>query len=162
MISTGAGGGGEVASDPLLSTATSITVAWLGNVNTTVDPEQAAGALLAILDALRASGEQAEAAAEGQGRPPSAKMIAETLADPAHIVSLLDGKPYKSLRRHLAVRGISPEDYRQRFGLDPSYPMVSRGYSERRREIAKRAGLGTRLRATADDSAASRQSRSNG
>jgi predicted transcriptional regulator len=44
---------------------------------------------------------------------------------PDHIISLEDGKPYKSLKRHLGTRGLSPEQYRQKWGLPHDYPMVA-------------------------------------
>lgn len=58
------------------------------------------------------------------------------------IVSFIDGRTYKTLKRHLASYGLTPETYRERFGLDKNYPMVAPSYAERRSTIAKRAGLG--------------------
>ncbi len=55
---------------------------------------------------------------------------------------MIDGKPYKTLRRHLATNGLTPEEYRDRYGLRPDYPMVSETYSESRRAMAKKIGLG--------------------
>jgi predicted transcriptional regulator len=68
----------------------------------------------------------------------------QSLSSSAHIISMLDGKPYKTLRRHLAGHGLTPEEYRQRFGLKPDYPMVARDYSERRSAMAKASGLGVK------------------
>lgn len=62
---------------------------------------------------------------------------------PGHIVSLIDGRPYKMLRRHLATNGLTPEEYRARYGLPADYPMVARDYAEKRRQLAKDIGLGT-------------------
>jgi predicted transcriptional regulator len=61
---------------------------------------------------------------------------------PDHIISLEDGKPYKSLKRHLTTRGLSPEQYRQKWGLPPDYPMVAATYAAQRSELAKSIGLG--------------------
>jgi predicted transcriptional regulator len=55
---------------------------------------------------------------------------------------MIDGKPYKTLRRHLATHGLTPEEYRERYGLKPDYPMVAESYSESRRAMAKKIGLG--------------------
>lgn len=63
---------------------------------------------------------------------------------PGHIVSLIDGKPYKMLKRHLATNGLTPEEYRARYGLSADYPMVARDYAEKRRTLAKSIGLGTK------------------
>jgi len=60
------------------------------------------------------------------------------------IISFEDNKPYKTLRRHLAVRGLTPEQYREKWGLPKDYPMVSPAYSEARSSMAKALGLGAR------------------
>jgi predicted transcriptional regulator len=68
--------------------------------------------------------------------------IRKSLASPDHILSLVDGKPYKTLKRHLATNGLTPEQYRERYNLPQSYPMVAKSYSEARRAVAARLGLG--------------------
>ena len=55
---------------------------------------------------------------------------------------MIDGKPYNTLRRHLATNGLTPEQYRERYNLKADYPMVSETYSESRRAMAKKIGLG--------------------
>ncbi|MBB6468590.1 putative transcriptional regulator [Aminobacter lissarensis] len=59
-----------------------------------------------------------------------------------HLISLEDGKRYKTLRRHLTIRGLTPDDYRAKWGLPRDYPMVAPSYSARRSEMAKSLGLG--------------------
>ncbi len=59
-----------------------------------------------------------------------------------YLVSLEDGQRYKSLKRHLAGRGMTPADYRAKWGLAADYPMVAAAYSERRSALAKSFGLG--------------------
>jgi len=66
---------------------------------------------------------------------------------PDHLISLEDGRPYQSLKRHLATRGLTPEAYRAKWGLPPTYPMVAPNYAKRRSELAKTLGLGQRRRA---------------
>jgi predicted transcriptional regulator len=66
-----------------------------------------------------------------------------------HIISLEDGKPYKSLKRHLARLGLTPVQYRDKWGLPRDYPMVAPSYSERRSELAKKTGLGQSRRKAA-------------
>lgn len=80
--------------------------------------------------------------------------VRKSLASPDHIVSLIDGKPYKSLKRHLGTHGLTPADYRARYGLKSDYPMVAPGYSEQRREVAKRLGLGRKRQEPAPDAPA--------
>ena len=61
---------------------------------------------------------------------------------PDHIISLEDGRPYRTLRRHLKGRGLTPEQYRAKWGLRPDYPMVAPNYSQMRSQLAKDLGLG--------------------
>lgn len=63
------------------------------------------------------------------------------------IVCLEDGKRLKMLKRYLRTQyGLSPEDYRRRWGLSHDYPMVAPAYADRRSEFAKASGLGKRVR----------------
>lgn len=62
------------------------------------------------------------------------------------LISFEDGKPYKTLRRHLTLRGLSPVAYRTKWGLDPDYPMTARSYSEQRSQLARSLGLGQQRR----------------
>ncbi len=73
----------------------------------------------------------------------------KSLANRDFILSLIDGKPYKSLKRHLTGHGMTPEEYRSRYNLPATYPMVAPGYSDARREVAKRLGLGRKPRVPA-------------
>src|SRR5215212_10315843 len=61
---------------------------------------------------------------------------------PDFLISLEDGKRYKSLRRHLKGRGLTPEQYRSKWGLPHDYPMVAPNYSAQRSELARSLGLG--------------------
>jgi predicted transcriptional regulator len=66
---------------------------------------------------------------------------------PDHIISLEDGKAYKSLKRHLTTRGLTPDQYRQKWGLPHDYPMVAANYAAQRSELAKSIGLGQQRKA---------------
>lgn len=66
---------------------------------------------------------------------------------PDRLISLIDGRPYKGLRRHIAVHGYSPATYREAFGLPADYPMVCSDYSAQRADVAKRSGFGKRAKA---------------
>jgi MucR family transcriptional regulator, transcriptional regulator of exopolysaccharide biosynthesis len=64
---------------------------------------------------------------------------------PDYIVCLEDGKKFKSLKRHLRTHyQLSPEEYREKWGLPHDYPMVAPNYARARSELAKKMGLGTR------------------
>jgi predicted transcriptional regulator len=58
------------------------------------------------------------------------------------LISFEDGKPYKSMRRHLTKYGLTPEAYREKWGLPRDYPIVAASYSEQRSSLAKSLGLG--------------------
>ena len=60
------------------------------------------------------------------------------------LISFEDSKPYKTLRRHLAARGLSPEEYRGKWGLPADYPMIAPSYREARASLAKARGFGAR------------------
>lgn len=61
---------------------------------------------------------------------------------PDYLICLDDGKRFKSLRRHLAVLGMTPDEYRAKWGLPDDYPMVASGYSTVRSKLAKASVLG--------------------
>lgn len=85
----------------------------------------------------------------GVGAPPEAEPVKLTPAVPIEksvtpeaIYSLEDGKPYRSLRRHLTARGMTVEQYRAKWNLPADYPVVAAAYSATRSALAKRSGLG--------------------
>jgi predicted transcriptional regulator len=117
--------------------ATELTIAWLSN------PMHEAVAALA---SPQAEGSEAETQTSHQ----PAVSVRKSLASPDEIISLIDGKPYKTLKRHLANNGLTPAEYRQRYGLKPDYPMVAPAYAQKRRDLANAIGLGRRPRQAGD------------
>jgi predicted transcriptional regulator len=97
-------------------------------------------AALAALDGGARAEAEPERAAEPEYAP--AVSIRKSLGKREHILSMIDGKPYKTLKRHLSRHGLTPADYRARYKLPGDCPMVAPAYSEARREVAKRLGLG--------------------
>lgn len=76
-------------------------------------------------------------------RPAPAVAIRKSVF-PDYIICLEDGKRLKMLKRHLATSyNMTPDQYREKWGLDARYPMVAPNYAERRSELAKQIGLGT-------------------
>lgn len=65
---------------------------------------------------------------------------------PDFLISLEDGRRYKSLKRHLSGRGLTPAEYRDKWGLARDYPMVAPNYAKQRSELAKALGLGQQRR----------------
>ena len=61
---------------------------------------------------------------------------------PDALISFIDGRPYRMLKRHLSVHGLTPAAYREKFGLPADYPLVAASYAARRSELALKAGLG--------------------
>lgn len=132
--------------------ATELTIAWLGNQNNRVVAEDVPAffrTMHATITELSGSGAPATAAADGTAEPEHvpAVSVRKSLASKDHILSMIDGKPYKTLRRHLSGHGLTPEQYRERYNLKADYPMVSENYSLARREMAKKIGLGQKGRA---------------
>ncbi|MBO1021634.1 MucR family transcriptional regulator [Methylobacterium sp. SD274] len=73
---------------------------------------------------------------------------------PDHLISFEDGKPYRTMKRHLTLRGLSPETYRAKYGLPADYPMVAASYSAARSALAKQLGLGQQRNGAAKAKAA--------
>lgn len=79
-------------------------------------------------------------------RPEPAVPIKKSVT-PDYIICLEDGKKLKMLKRHLKTRyDMTPDEYRQRWGLPGDYPMVAPNYARQRRDLAKKIGLGTSRR----------------
>ena len=138
--------------------ATELTIAWLSNPNTRATNEEAMsflksahGTVSSLSSAGSTSGSDEEAASVAHEPAVTAR---KSLANPNHILSLIDGKPYKTLTRHLSTHGLTPETYRERYGLKADYPMVALAYSEHRRKLAKEIGLGRKLGETRAKAAA--------
>jgi predicted transcriptional regulator len=81
------------------------------------------------------------AAAREAERPTPPIPIKKSIT-PDYLISLEDGQPYKSLKRHLTGRGLTPAEYREKWGLPSDYPMVAPNYAKQRSELAKTMGLG--------------------
>jgi predicted transcriptional regulator len=81
-------------------------------------------------------------------------LVRKSLANRDRIISMIDGAPYASLKRHLTSHGLTPAEYRAHFGLKPDYPMVAPGYSEGRRALAKQLGLGRKAVAAVEEAGA--------
>lgn len=96
------------------------------------------GALLAV----GGGGAAAPVAEQPKPAVPAKKSVTDE-----YIVCLEDGRRFKSLKRHLRTRyGMSPEQYREKWGLAPDYPMVAPSYAKARSTLAKEMGLGQQRR----------------
>jgi predicted transcriptional regulator len=107
-----------------------------------VTPAEVAKLLNAVHAAVQAEvhGGTSQAAGSPVAKPSRAEVKRSINRDA--LVSFEDGKSYKALKRHLATRGLTPEHYREKWGLPKDYPMVAPDYAERRSALAKAIGLG--------------------
>ena len=109
------------------------------------------GELPILIQAIHAAftklhGGMETAVAQKRGRPPAVSVRASIR--PAYLICLEDGKRFKSLKKHLATHGLTPEQYRAKWKLPYDYPMVAPNYGARRSAIAKAINLG-RIRSKA-------------
>jgi predicted transcriptional regulator len=137
--------------------ASELTAAWLSNPNTRVNASDVPAflqSMFATVTGLSGGREPIVEEAPQQEYTP-AVTVRKSLASKDHIISMIDGKPYRTLKRHLTGNGLTPAEYRERYGLKADYPMVAASYSESRRDMAKRIGLGRKPGQTkkADDAA---------
>lgn len=124
--------------------ATDLTIAWLSNPNTRTSADDVPAFLLSMYNAVARLTDKVETVQTDDAAQdyPAAVTSRKSLASREHIISMIDGKPYKTLRRHLSTHGLTPETYRERYGLKADYPMVATAYSEARSAMAKSIGLG--------------------
>lgn len=95
------------------------------------------------------AGGEAAAFKEEPVEKPSPAQIRKSITHDG-LVSFVDGKTYKTLKRHLTGAGLDPASYRQRYGLPSDYPMTAPSYSEQRSALAKSLGLGQQRRSGGD------------
>lgn len=96
------------------------------------------GLIKSVHDALAALGKPSEPTVD----KPKGAVSSRASIKPDGLISMIDGKKYQTLRRHITRNGYTPESYRETFGLPRDYPMTSAAYSERRRVMARSIGLG--------------------
>jgi predicted transcriptional regulator len=101
--------------------------------------------LAALIEAVHAAVKRlagpSEAAA-AVSEPPTPAVSVRKSVTPDYLICLDDGRRFKSLRRHLATLGMTPEQYRAKWSLPSDYPMVAPNYAAQRTALAKSLGLG--------------------
>jgi predicted transcriptional regulator len=138
--------------DQSVELAAQLTIAWLSNQNNRVTADDVPAflrSMYATLNSISRPHDESGSvvAVDDPTDVTPAVSVRKSLASKDHILSLIDGKPYRTLRRHLSAHGLTPEEYRARFNLKADYPMVAESYSEKRRALAQQIGLGQRGRA---------------
>ena len=142
----------------LLALTADIVVAFLANNRVEAEAvPQVISATHAALVQLTAP--QVEAITEPALEKPNRAAIRKSVTEQG-IVSFLDGKTYRTLKRHLGTRGYTPDSYREEFGLPADYPIVAPGYSAIRSAQAKANGLGAKPKAAPANNRASRGTKS--
>ena len=125
------------ASEMLITLTVDIVAAHVGNNSVAVD--DVARLVTAVHEALAGLGRPT---AEEE-KPPTPAVSVRSSVRKDHLVCLEDGKKMKMLKRHLMTEhGMTPDEYRRRWGLGGDYPMVAPDYAETRRELAMKNGLG--------------------
>lgn len=121
-----------------------IVAAYLG-ANTHVKAEELPTIIRSVRDAL-AEGSAPAPSGAAQDIPKADKRAIAKSITPEALVSFIDGKSYKMLKRHLGRNGMNMAAYRERYGLPSTYPSVAPNYSAARSEMAKKLGLGSQRR----------------
>ena len=133
------------APDELLGMTTEIVSAFVSR--NVIAADALPGLVAEIHGALAAT---RAAPREPEPEPQAPAVSIRRSLTPDAIICLEDGRPFKSLKRHLSVKyGLTPEQYREKWGLPADYPMVAPAYAARRSELARSIGLGQGGRQTA-------------
>jgi predicted transcriptional regulator len=127
----------------LIDLAADIVSAYVSN--NTVATGDLPGLISEVYAALQRT--SSGVAPEPQPEPLKPAIPVKKSVTPDYIVCLEDGKKFKSLKRHLRTQyGVTPEEYREKWGLPPDYPMVAPNYAQARSDLAKKMGLGQQRR----------------
>lgn len=122
----------------LIDMTAEIVSAYVGH--NTIAPEELPALIHKVFAALTGASSNGAAAAAQQSEP--AVSIRKSIT-PDYLICLEDGKKFKSLKRHLRTHyNLSPEEYREKWGLPRDYPMVAPNYAQARSRLAKKMGLG--------------------
>jgi predicted transcriptional regulator len=133
----------EAADDTLLTLTADIVAAHVSNNSVAVND------LPNLIQNVHAALSGISRSASAPEPKPEPKVSIRSSVKPDYIVCLEDGKKLKMLKRHLMTHyNMTPDQYRQKWGLSADYPMVAPNYAEQRRKLAKSIGLGTRRRRT--------------
>ncbi|MGH1398832.1 MAG: MucR family transcriptional regulator [Alphaproteobacteria bacterium] len=131
--------GEEITREDLLAYTSEIVASYVGN--NAIAAQEIPALIDQVYKGLSNVGGNASLLAD---RPKPAVAIKKSIT-PDHIICLEDGKKLKMLKRHLnTAYGMSPDEYRERWGLPADYPMVAPNYAKRRSALAKDIGLGKR------------------
>ena len=133
----------DSAANNLIELAADIVSAYVSN--NTVSAQDLTALIGDVYAALQRT--SSGIAPEPQPEPLKPAVPVKKSVTPDYIVCLEDGKKFKSLKRHLRTQyNVTPEEYREKWGLPPDYPMVAPNYAQARSDLAKKMGLGQQRR----------------
>ena len=135
----------------VLTLTAEIVASYLGNA-AHVQASEIPAIIKAVREALGEDTSTPQAEAAPETPKPDKRAINKSIT-PDGLISFVDGKSYKTLKRHLARHGLDMNSYRERYGLPKDYPSVAPNYSAARSEMAKNLGLGARGRGAKADTA---------
>jgi predicted transcriptional regulator len=112
------------------------------------------GDLPSVIASVHAALQDLAAPKQAEPEKPEPRISIRKSITPDFLISLEDGKQYKTLKRHLGKLGLTAEEYRAKWGLPADYPMVAPSYAAKRSELARSSGLGQMRRKSAAKAAA--------
>lgn len=137
--------GGQVAPDRLLELTTQIVCAYVSH--NPVPATEVSGLIGSVHRSISVQGQSTVPEPQMEPAVPIRKSVT-----PDYIISLEDGRKFRTLSRHLMARyGLTPEQYRRKWGLPDDYPMVAPNYAVERSKIARSMGLGRPDSGSADE-----------
>ncbi len=133
----------DIADDVLLDLTTDIVSAYVGN--NSINSHDLPSIITDVYKSLAEVAGSSLAPAEAE-KPKPAVSVKKSLGH-EYLICLEDGKKFKSLKRHLKTHyDLTPDQYREKWGLPADYPMVAPAYAEARSNLAKQMGLGQKRR----------------
>lgn len=136
----------DTSNSNLIDLAADIVSAYVSN--NTVPAAELSGLIAEVYGALQRT--STGVAPEPMPEPLKPAVPVKKSVNPDFIICLEDGKKFKSLKRHLRTQyNMTPEEYREKWGLAADYPMVAPNYAQARSDLAKKMGLGQQRRRTA-------------
>ncbi|MGT2488590.1 MucR family transcriptional regulator [Methylobacterium oryzae CBMB20] len=132
----------EVSASDYLDITTNVVSSYLSRNH--VPAAELPGLIASVHAAFAEIGEGADKP-ESPAEKPTPAQIRKSIT-PDTLISFIDGKPYKTLKRHLTRHGLTMDEYREHFGLPRDYPSTAPEYSAARSSLARQSGLGRRQR----------------
>ncbi|RYG98644.1 MAG: transcriptional regulator [Alphaproteobacteria bacterium] len=138
----------KAQSEDLLALTASVVVAYVGN--NSVSTTEISDLIASTYKSLGSLGNAPAVDPQPVALVPAVPI--KKSVTPDYIICLEDGKHFKSMKRHLMTKyGMTPDDYRSKWGLPSDYSMVAAGYAARRSALALHLGLGRKRKEPADE-----------